>query len=208
MKLVDKPGPKWELHDLNNPEWDLFESLIVEQNDIKGFECLYYRYDKDKTMDTLYGEDQTSKLHPPKRTKISYDPVEVVRVADMFGLMNDESLSWMQFPKYTFKRDVLEDLDGVDAPMPGDVLYLYWNEMAYEVVDVSEELNTFQARKFCYELRVKPFRYSQQDASAEEVVTEMLDTPEVSAWGDNNWIEEESNKIDNYGNIDEKIYGY
>lgn len=206
-KLVNLPGAQWQVHDLQNPEHDLFESLLVEQNDIYGFEVLYYRYDQSKQMDPLYGEDQTAKFLPAKRTKITYSPTEEVRIADMFGLVGDEAISYLQMPQYTFKRDVIGDLETNLEPVAGDVIHLLWNGVSYEVVDVGLELNVFQNRKFGYEVRVRPFRYSEQSDSYEEALS-TDNSPQVSAWGDNEWIEEESDKIDNYTNVDEAIYGY
>lgn len=207
MKLVDMPGPQWQVHDLNNPEHDLFESMIVEQNDIYGFEVLWYRYDKTKTMDTLYGEDQTARFLPVKRTKLTYSPTEEVRIADMFGLVSDEAISYLQIPQYTFKRDVIGDLETTEEPVAGDVIHLIWNGVSYEVVDVGLELNVFQNRKFGYEVRVRPYRYSEQSDSYEEAIS-TDNTAQVSAWGDNEWIEEQSDTIDNYTDVDEAIYGY
>lgn len=205
---MNQPGPQWQVHDIvDNPEWGLFESLIVEQNDIYGFEVLYYRYDQSKAMDNLYGEDQTAQFLPPKRTKITYTPSEEVRLADMFGMVGEESIAYIQMPQYTFKRDVLEDLETDEEPIAGDVIHLLWNGVSYEVTDAGLELNVFQGKKFGYELRVKPFRYAEQSQSAEEALSTGT-TPEVSAWGDNEWIEEESNDIDNYTDVDEAIYGY
>jgi hypothetical protein len=208
MKLVNQPGPQWQVHDLgDNPEHDLFESIITEQNDIYGFEILYYRYDQSKEMDTLYGEDQTAQFLTPKRTKLTYSPTEEVRIADMFGLVGDEAISYLQMPRYTFRRDVIEDLETLEEPIAGDVIHFLWNSISYEVVDVGLELNIFQNRKFSYEMRVKPYRYAEQSTSHEEALS-TDNTAQVSAWGDNEWIEEESNNIDNYTNVDETIYGY
>lgn len=207
MKLVDQPGPQLQFHDMNNPEWDLFESLIVEQNDIAGFEVLWYRYDQTKTMDTLYGEDQTARFLPAKRTKLTYSPTEEIRIADMFGLVGDEAISYLQIPQYTFRRDVIGDLETTEEPVAGDVIHLIWNGVSYEVVDVGLELNVFQNKKFGYEVRVRPFRYSEQSDSYEEAIS-TDNTAQVSAWGDNEWIEDQSDQNDNYTDVDEAIYGY
>jgi hypothetical protein len=214
MKLVDQPGGNWEVHDLDNPEWDLFESLIVEQNDHFGFEVLYYRYDHSKPMDTLYGEDQTSQFLPGKRTKITYSPPEESSLVTMFGLTDIEQMNFGQIPVYTFKRDILEDFEiECEEPVAGDVIHFLWNGNSYEVTDVCMEQNIFQGKKFCYELRMKVFRFAEQSDSATEAMSHpknlrTANSEQVSAWGDNDWIEQESDNIDNYTDVDEKIYGF
>ncbi len=213
MKLVDLPGPEWNMYDIScdNPEHDLFNSLVVEQNDIMGAEIYYYRIAGVENLDRLYGENPNTYWHSFKKTRAIYEPTEEVSVVESFGITSDESISYMFIPKYTFSRDVVGDItDTTTLPIPGDVIHTVWNDKNYEVVDVGLEANIFQFGKFIYELILKPFRFSDQYVEDPDAVLakDITDAAPLSAWGDNEWIENISDSLSAYGDVDEHIYGY
>ena len=105
--------PLWELYDItdDNPEFCLYESLMMEYVDIAGFPVMYYRA-KSK-MDRLYGEDSNQDFYEPVRTKLYYEPTDEPNIIDMFGIRSDETLEYTLIPKATFSRDVIGNLQGV-----------------------------------------------------------------------------------------------
>ena len=219
MKSSKLIKPKWNLHHLqDNVEHDLFESVIVEYTDISGIECLYYIRDEALQKDYLYGEsDRTRYLTPPMKTRLIYEPTEEPTLTTGYGIYSEEVISFASIPKLTLTRDVSAGYH----PKPGDAIITIWNNRAYEVADVTEEEKIFQLKKMIWGLVLRPYRFSEESESAEEISrfnrdpspeldTDTLTTP-LTAYGDNEELEEESDEIFDYSkniDIDSEIYGY
>lgn len=204
--IPEKPGylddkPTWDLHDKDNVEHELFESLIVEFTDISGIICDYYILNPtvESQADVLYGETTRTAWFAPLQTKIIYEPTAEPTLTNTFGINSDEMIQYAMIPKLTFSRDVSASYQ----PLPGDVLVTHWNNRAYEIIDVGEEEKIFQLRKPIWEFICKPFRFSEQSDSAREIT----ESDPLSAYGDNVWIEEQSDDIHDYPDVDESIYG-
>jgi hypothetical protein len=122
----------------------------------------------------------------------------------------------MQISKSIFSRDVSNTF----IPKIGDVIKTLWNNKSYEIADVGSENKIFQGKKMIWEFICRPYRYSSQSESADDIIFDTpseIDFPEInettvskptSAYGENDYIEEESNKIENYKDIDTSVYGY
>jgi hypothetical protein len=204
-----------------DPEHDLFESLLVESCDIYGIEVDYYPLDVNN-FDPIYGENQTKQFLGPWQTKVIYKPADEANEFNIFGMIGDEIIDAMQIPQFTFWRDVPGSPYG---PNPGDVIHVKWNrsqtgvsglnDITYEVTAVNDTQNTFLALKFSYEIKVKPYRFGEEENSVRtaslDPITQLGDSLPLSAWGDGDLIQEESEQIDDYDGIEseiEKIYGY
>jgi hypothetical protein len=210
--------PKWSLHDLNNNiEHNLFQDMIVEFNDISGIEIDFYIRDEDIIdSDRLYGEPlyQNILYKGAQRTKMLYEVTEEPTLTTGFGINSEEIIQYGFMPKFTYTRDV----SGSSPPKPGDVIQTIWNERSYEIVDVGEEAHIFQLNKLVYEFILKPYRFSEQSQSAMDIETDLgkfqfndaaiTSSNPTSAFGDNTFIESESDNIDSYGDVDTSIYGY
>lgn len=211
----------WSMYDLsdNNPEHNLFESNLCEVTDISGFP-LEYRLLLPKS-DWLWGEDPNSKLSYPSYTKGIYAPETETNLLDMFGLTADDTLQYVSIPKAIFNRDLgmlYTDTLGPSAfvgPRTGDVIKTLWNDRNYEVVNVSEEENIFMAKKFVWDLIVRPFRFSEQSEEHREVHTGLPDDPFTTiVEGPSGDVEQHNYATDMFGdnvNIDiesDDIYDY
>lgn len=200
--------PKWEMYDITteNPEHDLYENYIVEFTDISGIKINYYIRSENIEMDTLYGESTNTEYLDAIETKLIYEPTEEMSMTNAFGIVSEEAIQYGLIPKFTFSRDVSAGYN----PKSGDVLTTIWNNRNYEVVDVSEEVHIFNLYKAIWGFILKPYRYSEQSISSKEILESPDDTytSPITAYGDNDWIEEESNEIDNYTDVDEDVYGY
>ena len=221
MKSSKLIKPKWDLYHIqNNVEHDLFESVITEFTDISGVECLYYIRDRSVKLDYFYGETdkaRTRYLVPPKKTRLIYEPTEEPTLTTGYGIYSEEVISFASIPKYTFTRDVSAGYH----PVPGDCLITLWNNRAYEIADVAEEEKIFQLKKMIWGFVLRPYRFSEQSDSAKEISrfnrdpsppidTDTTITP-LSAYGDNDELEDESDDIFDYDNdidIDSEVYGY
>lgn len=171
--------PQWELEDLeNNPEHQLFNSMICEFTDISGFSVIYYV--SKANMDELWGEDPNNDYEEGSITKLIYEPTEETTILNAFGITSDETLQFAMIPRDTFTRDVSGAFlsaapSGTDVatvnvePMAGDVIKTVWNDRKYEVVDVGKEAKIFQAKKMVWELILRPYRFSEQSEQAEEI---------------------------------------
>jgi len=206
--LKSQPKPKWQLYDLvNNPEHDLFDSFVVEFTDISGIKVNYYILNTDTIdMDTLYGEATNLSYGSAKVTKVIYEPTAEPTIYKSFGLVSDENIQFALIPKTTFSRDVSSSIE----PKPGDIIQTLWNSRTYEVTDVGSEAHIFQLSKMIWELILKPYRYSEQSDSAKSLLQSpdsTLSDP-LSAYGDNEFIEDQSDDIDTYSDTDTSIYGY
>lgn len=218
--------PNWTLYDIRDSEYkhniehDLFQDYIVEFTDISGIECDYYIRDRSIELDTLYGESTNTQYLQPFRTKLIYEPTIEPTMTRGFGIHSEEVIQYASIPKFTFTRDV-----SAHAPVPGDVLVTIWNNRAYEIADVGEEERIFQLKKMVWDFVLRAFRFSDQsDSSGDKVgardvfrgfvhtTPPILDTntQPLTADGDNNWLEDESEEIFDYEEegIDTKIYGY
>jgi len=229
---------EWSLYNVtDNPEHCLYDSVLVEYNDITGFPVEYRKLLANH--DNLYGEDPNSNLSIPIQTKMTFEPGDEISILDMFGITGDDTMSVVNIPMTTFTRDasgVYMDIEGIDTlvvPMPGDVVKTLFNNRNYEVVNISREGNIHQAKKFVYTMILKPYRYSAQSPQHTEVFSGLPDDPfdtilEVQSvtdspsgdvplvntlstdYSDNEWIENESDAIDDYksSNLDTKMFGY
>ena len=211
---------EWELYDVaSNTEQDLFKQYIVEFNDIAGIKIYYYIRDETIARDTLYGESTNTSYLNPYETKMVYDPTEEPTMTTGFGIHSEEQIQYALMPKFTFTRDVSAGYH----PKPGDVIKTIWNDRAYEIADVNEEEHIFNLKKHIWAFILKPFRFSDQSQSDAVAGTTGPDditpfnrdpSPELdpdttsqplTAYGDNEYIEDESDEILDY---DGSVYGF
>ena len=197
--------PQWGnakgLYDLcDNPEHELAESLVIEFNDISGIEVeVYVRDSKLEDYDKLYGEDNDYGLKDPLTTKLIYDVGDEPQVWDVFGVYGTDNIV-CHIPQGTWRRDISQTV----IPTIGDVIKIKWLDRLFEVSMVDDDDKVFQLSKLIWILILKPFRHSEQSDS----VNAITNSPAVSAFGENEWIEEQSDAIDDYDDVDTKIYGY
>ena len=208
MKVSEMAKPTWSLYDGQTTiEQDLFVSSIVEFTDISGILCNYYVRNTDSiTMDTLYGESTNTEYKWKSSTKIIYEVTEEASITNSFGIVSEDVIQYAMIPVFTFSRDI----SGATEPKPGDVLTTTWNERSYEVVDVGQEAKIFQLGKFIWELILKPYRFSEQSESAKtplSIAADSLLTDPITTYGDNTFIEEQSDLIDDLSDVDTNIYG-
>ena len=212
-------SPQWELFDLTgNPEHDLYDSHVCELTDIAGFPIQYFIRTSIETADTLYGEDQNATFSDGYETKIVYQPEEEINIISAFGFQPDDTIQYCYIPKNNFIRDISDYYDEDYLPMAGDIILTMWNNKKYEISHVGDEQNIFQGKKFVWEFTLRPYNYSEDSDSAEDIVNyeseddfpeindKGFDTKELSGYGENDWIEDESDEI--YQNPDSSIYGY
>ena len=227
MTLNPIQKPEWELVDfINDDEHTLFDSVICEKTDIAGFPVLYYvklNTDKDD-VDELYGEDPTEEFSSEYRSKIIYEPEEDIQILGIFGMSSDDTLQYVQMPKTIFDRDIkssyLSDYSNETelSPKVGDVIKVLWNNKTYEIAEFGAEQNVFQAKKLVWEFILKPYSHSEESDSADDLLFDEIsesDFPdinidtvskELSAFGDNEYIEEEAEDIAE--DVDSNVYGY
>lgn len=208
MTINNLTKPKWDMYHPQdgNIEHDLYDSLIVEYNDIQGVKCQYYMRNTSISMDRLYGEAVNTAYHDPIETRMTYEVTEEPTITDPFGITSIDVIQYAFIPKSTFSRDVSAGRD----PIPGDVVVFPWNQRSYEIADVGEEMSIFQLKKLVWELILKPYRFSDQSQSTRDATYNIDDTlsQPLTAYGDNEWIEDESDDVDNYTDVDESIYGF
>ena len=229
--------PEWAMYDIrnaryplhHNAEHELFEQAIVEFTDIAGIECDYYIRDSSIELDTLYGESTNTQYLTPKRTKLVYEPTLEPTLTRGFGIHSEEVVQYAQLPKFTFTRDISAGYH----PVPGDVLVTLWNNRAYEIADVGEEERIFQLKKMIWDFVLRAYRFSDQSKSSVGMqdkagadipwrgFTPPTNPPKdpkdlsvfsepLTAAGDNEWLEGESEEIYDYDDegVDTSIYGY
>lgn len=218
MSLSPGNPPIWDLFDdlSNNYEHELFDSVICEKTDISGFPIYYYiKTNNSEDIDQLYGEDENAEYSTGHRAKLLYEPSEEPQILDVFGITSDDTIQYMQMPKTIFQRDV----STTHTPVVGDAIRTLWNNKTYEIVEVGSEQNIFQAKKLIWEFIVRPYKYSEESQSAEDVIFDSLSdsdfpdinetttsTEELSAYGDNEFIDDEAGDIST--DVDSGIYGY
>ena len=184
--------------------------------DYTGMELLRNIRDESRTKDYLYGENLATRYFGPYETKIIYEPTDEPTLTTGFGINSEEVISFADIPKFTFSRDVSAGYH----PKPGDAIITLWNNRAYEIADIGEEEKIFQLKKMVWGFALRPYRFSDESESAREIsrftrkptdpnLIKDTTTEPLSAFGDNEDIEDESDDIFNYGtDYDTNIYGY
>jgi hypothetical protein len=212
--------PLWDLHQLDgNVEHDLFENVIVEFTDISGIKANYYIRNSARETDYLYGEGVASSYFGPYETRLIYEPTEEPTLTTGFGINSEDVISFTSLPKWTFTRDVSAGYH----PKPGDVVVTIWNDRAYEIADIHEEEKIFQLKKMIWGFVLRPYRFSDESSSARQIFRGTREpTPDsvvndnkstltaaITAFGDNEELEDESDDIFDYGgDYDSNVYGY
>lgn len=199
--------PKWNLHDINdNIEWDLFEGYIVEYNDISGIEIEYYIRDETVDQDYLYGEATNIRYLTAKTTKAFNEMWDEPIVTTGWGQNSEEGIVYLSMPKFTFTRDVSAGY----YPKIGDIVKFIHNSRSYEIAMVHQEEKIFQLSRLVYSFMLKPYRYSEESESKKNISSDLdltLTSP-ITAYGDNQNVEEESDNIYDYNDIDSSVYGF
>jgi hypothetical protein len=218
--------PAWDMYDTQpcNPEHAYFESTIVEYNDISGFAVeIKILLTNDER---LWGEDPNANLSDPAITKVSYEPSEETSILNMWGIVADDTLQYIVIPKATWARDVghlystTPELSGKPVqPQVGDVIKTLFNDRNYEITDVGSETAIFNAKKFVWELIVKPYRFAEESDEHRETHMGVYDDPfetlttdptggvvpqnnyAKEVYGDNDFVEEKSEEIDDYRDV-------
>lgn len=215
--MLSYTKPHWQLLDLSptNPEYELFDNLICEFTDISGFDVQYY-VKNPTNVDYLYGESTLENFDGPYDTKMIYQPAEENIILNIFGMSADDSIEQAQIPKSMFSRDVSGNIN----PKVGDVIRTKWNNRLYEVTNISAEKKIFQGKKLIWDFMMKPYRHNeavdnsiiQGDLNNFEETDDINNifnlTKELSGFGENEQIEQESEKIHDPNDIDENLYGY
>ena len=203
--------PQWNLMDLtpNNPEYNLFESTIMEFNDIQGFPCQYY-IKNSQNFDQLYGEDTLENFLGPFDTKMTYRPNGEINVLNIFGITGDDTIDNIEIPKGTFTRDVSAGYQ----PIVGDVVRLMWNNKLYEITSMTGENKVFQAQKMIFSFIMRPYRHNEMNDSSfiegnldsmtefPEINDMMMRSGELSGIGDTQVIKSTSKEIEDYEDVD------
>ena len=226
--------PAWDLYDTLpcNPEHALFASTICEYTDIAGFpiEVRVLIAEQER----LWGEDPNAGLADPMITKAVYEPSEETSILNVWGIVADDTMQYIVIPFTTWTRDVgpiysLTPELSARPPIPqvGDVIKTLFNDRNYEITDVGSEQAIFMGKKFAWELIVKPFRYSDQSTGHRDVHMGLEDDPFATMvphpsggdaevpmeqytekrFGDNEFVEEQSNEIDDYRDVDDPDKG-
>lgn len=209
-------GP-WQTYDvIDNPEWKLAEAMAVEFTDIAGIQAIYYNQDTTVIPDPLYGETQDKAYLDGKETKIIMEVGEIPTNYSMFGIVATDQLL-VHMPMATYRRDISQTI----PPIIGDVIVIpYYRGVmnslgedpiegrTFELIHVDVDQNLFQLRSLVYSLYLIPYRFSEESESAADVSSDIdTNSPSISAYGDNVYIDSESNKIDTYDDVDRSIYG-
>jgi hypothetical protein len=181
----------------------LFDSTIIEANDIFGIPIEYYvlNFDTDK-VDKIYGEDSNDQFNGPYITKIWHRPHDETHLVDMFGIINSEVLESLNIPKFTFSRDVSSTFE----PKAGDVMKFLYNGIYYEITHVHEEESVFLTKKLSYNFSAKLYRTTNADAISGDTppnieIDQDTSAFPLSAFGDNIEIETEANEIDDLSDL-------
>jgi hypothetical protein len=222
---IDSTKPEWDAYDLTETNQDhiLFEDLIVERCDIYGLSVDYYILNfsqTDNPADPLYGENPNPQFLSPVRTKINYMPQHEDTIADVFGITNFEIPINITIPKYTFTRDtsVVSLSAGYEAltfheehiqhrePMAGDLIHFLYNGVFYEVVNVCHSETLFLGKKLYWELKCKEYKLTESMSTS--AIDAATTAEPLSAWGDNDWLDD--NRKEDYSELPDviDIYGY
>lgn len=233
MKLrrvnVGSAKPQLDTYDIKeNPEWRFAEGIAAEFTDASGIKCIYYKKDFSIQPDPLYGETQDVEYLEGKQTKILYEVGEIPTLYSMFGMMATDQIV-VHIPQIIYRRDVSQ----TQPPAVGDAIVIpHYRDIAFmktlsgrtfEIIHVAEDQVIFQFRSLVYSLYMIPYRFSEESESARKISMDMddlydpnnvfqrypnTDTPSITAYGDNDYINTESDALSAYDGIDTKIYGY
>lgn len=217
MSLTPGSKPEWSLSEISsdNPEYDLFDSVICEYIDIAGIPVQYY-IKIHKNTDSLYGESTIEEMEGPFDTKVIYNIQGEQTILNAFGLSSDETIDSMYITKTIFARDIKDDY----YPVPGDVIRTKWNDKLYEIVNISYETKVFELKKYVMEFIMKPYRHNESidNTFIEGDLNNIGEFPDInldrnltlplSAGSDNDYIEKIEKEEQKYSDLDSRMYGY
>jgi len=217
--------PEWDLFDQSEDcEAKLFSSVVSEFTNIAGFPIKYYK--SLANMDQIFGEDPINNYTDPVEFKLIYEPTDETGVIQSFGFSSMDMVQYAQVPKQIFSgalSDIFETyhISGdCIQPHVGDVITTLWNQRNYEIVDIGSEDAIFMGQKHIWQLILKPFRFSEQSEKSKDIyLNTNIDSIEIieeemendshisDEYGDNEIIEDESDEIDDYKDVDESFFG-
>ena len=219
-KNIGTAKPNLEIYNVrDNPEYLLAESVAAEFCDATGIKIAYYVRDNAIQPDPLYGETMDAEYKEAKETKILYEVGEIPTLYSMFGMVATDQIV-AHIPQSVYYRDISQ----TEKPKPGDAIVVHWyrgsfeedpdpDERAFEINHVAEDQSIFQLRSLVFVLYLMPFRFSEESDSARNISLAIHDVdtnqpPSISAYGDNVWIDTESDAMSAYNGIDTTIYGF
>jgi hypothetical protein len=148
----------------------LLEQLVTEQVKIYGFD-VHFVFRKFQNLDTLFGEDPTSKFTQSFQIEMfvsNYEFFEAQgRLIDKFGINLQDSVTLMVSKKRFSEESAKYGTDLI--PQEGDLIYFPEYGGLYEIKYVGAR-NSF----FAYELSCELFRYS-----GEQINTEILEVDNI-----------------------------
>ena len=192
--------PNWRFYNKpqdDNPEYQLAEGLAAEYTDIVGMDCTYYINDTTVEADPLYGEKMDVEYETGMPTKVIFEIAEIPTIYTLFGVMAQDTIVAF-IPRSVYKRDVSQ----TQPPKIGDVLKvpLYPSDFldnfssggrTFEIIHVAQDTSIFMYRSLVYVFNLVPYRYSEESTSAAEVASDISTlSPHISAFGDNEWIDD------------------
>ena len=218
MKLrrnIGSAKPQLETYNIiTNPEYQLAENIAAEFTDISGIKCIWHQKDLSITPDYLYGETQDIEYLEGKPTKILYEVGEIQTIYSMFGMVATDQIV-AHIPQSVYRRDI----STTRPPTVGDVIIVpHYRDLpfmttlsgrTFEIIHTAEDQAIFQLRSLVYSLYMIPYRFSEESDSARDAASD-LDTTftGISAFGDNEWIDTQSQAMSAYDGIDTGVYGY
>jgi hypothetical protein len=218
-KNIGNAKPQLDTYNIiDNPEWQLAQSLVCEFTDATGIKITYFQKNENQVgqYDPLYGETQDASYKDGKETKILYEVGEINTIYSMFGMMNTDQLV-AHIPQSIFLRDVSK----TEWPKPGDLLQVEWymgdfaqdgvpDRRNFTITHVAQDQSIFQLRSLVFVLYLAPFTFSEESQSARDISIELSgdDFDTISDFGDNEFIDTASKELSAYDGISTKIYGF
>lgn len=121
------------LHDENNPDLVLFNTIDQENMKLSGSKLQYYKYYGEQSYDKVYLEERNKVISKdPIVVWGSYDPKVIEENLTEFGLELTNDQVFVFNKSYIDRR--LER-----APRPGDIIKPHFQNMKFEVYEVQED---------------------------------------------------------------------
>jgi hypothetical protein len=139
-------------------EKKLYQSVITEAIKISGYDCEYWRADRDKTKDKLYSEDSHPNFVTKFPIRCQFDVINEVYMFNKFGFQSPDAMD-IYISHQQFKNAMGGDYDPdtvqpTITPRAGDFIWVKYQNRVYIITTVEQENNVFLQEKNTYRLHV------------------------------------------------------
>lgn len=136
----------------------LYQSVITEAINIAGYDCEYWRVNRDKNKDKLYSEDPYPSFVTKFPLKCQFEVIAETYMFNKFGFQSADAMdiyiSHQQFKNVMGGEHDPDTVQPNITPRAGDFIWIKYQNRVYTIATVEQENNIFLQEKNTYRLHI------------------------------------------------------